>query len=201
MGGVGAFPPPLFLGSVPGERERSAERQPQGTKEGAGSHKPSTGARAGGRLGEGSRTHLSSQTLLVHTPPHLSPFDTHLSCESQPRLLLPLPARARSLRAGHTLLVPNFFLFFQNLSLARQLPPVFSGALRSKPPSPQALGSPWDPCSIQASSGVFLRQASLSPSQLGPWWKPQSGFWQREAQNGAKSRWGWRRKIDRRPEK
>lgn len=94
---------------------------------------------------------------LAHTPPP----DPSLNYS-------PLsPPRAPSLRAGHTLLVSTFFSvpFFQNLSPARQLPPVFSGSLRSKPPSSWSL---WDPCFIQANSAVFLRQASLSRNQLGP---------------------------------
>lgn len=93
---------------------------------------------------------------LAHTPPP----DPSLNYS-------PLPTRPHSESHSHSFSLNFFFSvpLLQNLSPAPQLPPVFSGALRFKPPSS---GSPWDPCSIQASSGVFLRQASLSPSQLSP---------------------------------
>lgn len=93
------------------ERGREARRSgPQGTQEGTGSHRPSTGARAAARLGEGSRAHLSSQTLLVHTPPHLSPFGTHPSSGSQPKLLPPLPAaRPESESRSHSFSLNFFF--------------------------------------------------------------------------------------------
>lgn len=97
--GDGAFPPPPFLGSGPGERERSTEEQPQGTQEAAGSHRPSSGARAR-PVGTGL-TCLASPAWLSLLPTLLH-FGTGPLPGSQPRLL-------PSLRTGHTLLFSTFF--------------------------------------------------------------------------------------------
>lgn len=89
---------------------------------------------------------------LAHTPSANPNLDY---CSLCPR------ARPESESRSHSF-SPNFFLFFQNLSLARQLPPVFSGALRSKPPSPQALGPP----GIPAPSRLALESFSGKPPSV-----------------------------------
>lgn len=189
--GDGAFPPPLFLGSVPGERERGTEEQPQGTQEAAGSHRPSTGARAGARLGEGSRVHLSTQTRLVLTLPHFATFWHPPPHGSQPRL-------PRSLRAGHTLLVST--------SLCPLLPdPLPSSAAPScSPRSPEVqtprlwvpLGSLLHPGSLWSPPQASLPQfpaSSVPGGSHGVWFLARRGAKWSQVEVGVEEK-------DRRPE-
>lgn len=118
------------------------------------------------------------------------------------RLALPPPDFQRrspsSLKVGHSLGLHFFPSPSSRTSLHLCSSPC---SLRSPESRLPGSGSPWVPCSILASSEVILRQAFLSsqPAQslVGA---AESGFWQGEVQNGARTRWGWWRKIERRPE-